>query len=150
MPRRYDYDADDIAAVEYGDKKLTDRKVGRLEDRDAFFGPPKCMGWFYGQYQACIYDTRFMDEIFDWCDRNATAPWYWFEHSINHGHSVETHVWFSDEADVSRFGERWAGKGSPQHRTSGVFELSETAILLNAESVETRKRHAAKLEGAAS
>jgi hypothetical protein len=148
MPRRYDYDADDIAAVEYDGKILTDRKVGRLEDRNAFFGPPKCMGWFYGQYRACIYDTPFMDEVFDWCDENATAPWYWFEHSCNHGHSVETNVWFSSEDDVGRFRERWGDKGSPRGK-SDTFEFNKTAIRLNENSIEARKRYAAKMEKSA-
>lgn len=143
MPRQYDYDAGDIAAVEYDGKRLTDRKVGRLEERDAFFGPPRRMSWFYGQHRACIYDTLFMDEVFDWCDQNATASWYWFEHSCNHGHSVETNVWFSNEADVARFGERWAGKGSPRDK-GGEFEFSESAIRLNAASTEERKRYAEK------
>jgi hypothetical protein len=141
MPRQYDYDAGDIGAVQYHGRKLEVRAAGRLEDKEAFFGPPERMAWFYGQYRAAIYDTAFMDRVHAWIDGHATAPWYWYERDTNHGHSVETHVWFSSADDLSAFAAEWDGKAPESGGQGFTFDLE--SLRMNGSSVLQRRQETA-------
>lgn len=145
MPRMYDYDAGDIAKVEYENKTLEVRSLGKLEDKDLFFGTGygPAFAWFYGQFEAYVYDTVFMDQVHAWIDAHATAPWYWFEQSSNHGHSVSTNIWFSSLEDLSLFAAEWVGRQAQEKYPGKKIELNSVHIQLNGNSIESRRQWAA-------